>query len=116
MKRNVIQEKSFSFALKIITLYKKLVSGNEYVLSRQLLRSGTSIGANIEEAIAAQSRKDFLMKMFISLKESRETRYWLRLIHESIEINLSVDEYLADIEEIIAILSRITKTTREKQT
>ncbi|MBP9691075.1 four helix bundle protein [Candidatus Woesebacteria bacterium] len=114
MKKNIIQEKSFNFALTIIVLYKKLLLSNEHVLSRQLLRSGTSIGANIEEAIAAQSRRDFLAKMYIALKESRETKYWLRLIHESTELNILVVQYLLDIEEIIAILSRITKTTREK--
>tara|TARA_R110002049_G_scaffold18036_1_gene69397 strand:- start:289 stop:516 length:228 start_codon:yes stop_codon:yes gene_type:complete len=75
MKENVIQNKSFEFALRIIALYKKLQDEREYVLSKQVLRSGTSIGANVEEAIAGQSKKDFLSKISISLKEARETRY-----------------------------------------
>ena len=71
----MIQDKSFDFALEIIALYKKLVAEREFVLSKQLLRSGTSIGANVEEATAAQSRKDFLHKMSLASKEARETRY-----------------------------------------
>ncbi len=83
MKENLIQDKSFDFALLIIELYKVLTERKEYILSKQLLRSGTSIGANIEEAIAGQSQKDFLSKINISLKEARETRYWLRLLERS---------------------------------
>jgi four helix bundle protein len=75
MKDNIIREKSFDFALKIIDLYKQLVAKNEYVLSKQLLRSGTSVEANVEEASAAQSKKDFINKMAISSKEARETKY-----------------------------------------
>ncbi len=84
MRRNIVQEKSFAFAVRIITASRHLqVECGEPVLSRQLLRSGTSIGANIEEAIAAQSKKDFLAKMSISMKEARETFYWLRLLKET---------------------------------
>jgi len=79
-KENIILEKTFDFALSIIELYKKMTEQKEYVLSKQILRSGTSIGANIEKAIAAHSRKDFAAKMIIASKESRETRYWLRLL------------------------------------
>ncbi|MBI4972631.1 MAG: four helix bundle protein, partial [Candidatus Omnitrophica bacterium] len=79
-KDNLIQQKSFDFALAIIDLYKKLTIAKEFVISKQLLRSATSIGANIEEAIAGQSKKDFLHKMAIASKEARETRYWLRLL------------------------------------
>lgn len=75
---NKILELSFSFSLQIIELYKKLQEKKEFVISKQVLRSGTSIGANVEEAIAAQSRKDFISKMAIASKEARETRYWLR--------------------------------------
>ena len=78
MKENIILTKSFDFSLKIIGLYKLLREKNEFLLSKQLFRSGTSIGANIEEAIAAQSRKDFISKLSIAAKESRETPYWLR--------------------------------------
>ena len=80
---NPIQVLSFQFALKIIQLYQKLVENKEYVLSKQLLRSGTSIGANIAEATAAISKKDFILKMSIASKEARETKYWLYLLKES---------------------------------
>lgn len=88
MKKNVVQNKSFDFAVRIVNLYKYLIkSKNEFVLSKQLLKSGTSIGANISEAVDAQSRKDFVSKMNIALKETSETKYWLRLLHETNYIN-----------------------------
>lgn len=111
MKENLIQQKSFEFALAIIALYKKLVSANEYVISKQLLRSATSIGANVEEAIAGQSKKDFLHKMAIASKEARETRYWLRLLDRSQVVKLDYREYLQEIESIINILTKIVKTS-----
>lgn len=111
MKENLIQQKSFNFALIIIELYKKLVFCNEFVISRQLLRSATSIGANIEEGIAAQSKKDFLHKMSVALKEARETRYWLSLLDKSQIIEDNYVAYLKEIESIINILTKITKTT-----
>jgi four helix bundle protein len=89
-KENVILNKSFDFALQIIELYKQLVSGKEFILSKQLLRSGTSIGANIEEATAAISKKDFIHKMSIASKEARETRYWLRLPDKSKLVNIDI--------------------------
>lgn len=83
-KENVIVEKSKSFALRIIRLYRYLCGEkNEYILSKQLLRSGTSIGANVKEAIRGQSKADFYAKMNISLKEASETEYWLELLYES---------------------------------
>ena len=82
-KENLIQEKSFNFALETIKLYKELCFQREFVISKQLLRSGTSIGANVEEAIAAQSKKDFIHKMSIASKEAHETRYWLKLLRHS---------------------------------
>lgn len=94
MKNNPIKERSFKFALSIIKLYKKLQGQNEFIISKQLLRSGTSIGANIEEVTAAQSKKDFLHKMSIASKEARETSYWLRLLKDGDLIKISVDEYL----------------------
>ena len=114
MKENVIQVKSFEFALTVIRLYKKLQEEREYVISKQLLRSGTSIGANVEEAIAGQSKKDFLSKISISLKEARETRYWLRLLKESELTNIDIDAYLNSSFELISILLAIVKTTRQK--
>ena len=84
MKENIIQKKSYAFALNIINLYKVLTTEKkEFVLSKQLLRSGTSIGANVEEAIAASSKADFINKINISTKENRETNYWLRLLKDS---------------------------------
>ncbi len=83
MTQSAARERSFEFALEVIELYKALKTGHEFVLSRQLLRAGTSIGANIEEANAGESRKDFLSKMSIALKEAREARYWLLLLHRS---------------------------------
>ena len=79
---NVVKEKSYQFALEIIWLYKELQAGNEYILSKQLVRAGTS-GVNVEEATAAQSRKYFIAKMAIASKEGKETRYWLRLTEDS---------------------------------
>lgn len=114
MKENVIQKKSFNFALTIISLYKKLQYEREYIISKQLLRSGTSIGANVEEAIAGQSKKDFLSKISISLKEARETRYWFRLLKESELTNIDIDVYLNSSFELISILSAIVKTTKQK--
>ena len=113
-KDNIIREKSFEFALKIIALYKILTEEKEYILSKQLLRSGTSIGANIEESTAAQSESDFIHKLSISSKEARETRYWLLLLQKSDLVNHDYSSYLNDIDEIINILTSIIKTMQEK--
>jgi len=112
----MIQEKSFEFSLKIIELYKLLTQKNEFVISKQLLRSATSVWANIEEASAGQTKKDFHTKMTIASKEARETRYWLRLLDKSSLTNIPMEEYLSDIEEIIKILTKIVKTTYENLT
>ncbi len=114
-KDNLIKKKSFAFALSIIALYKVLVKSNEWVISKQLLRSATSIGANVEEAIAGQSRKDFVHKMSIASKEARETRYWLNLLNESKLVEVNCSKYLAEIDQIIAILIKIVKTTNGDQ-
>ena len=111
MSKSIVGEKSFQFALAIIRLYQKLQDEHEYVLSRQLLRCGTSIGANIEEAGAGQSRKDFLSKMAIASKEARETRYWLRLLQESGLTKIDVSDEMAMVEELIRMLTAIVKTT-----
>ena len=115
-KENLILDKSFGFALSIIELYKLMIVEKEYVMSKQLLRSGTSIGANIEEATAAFSRKDFIFKMSISSKEARETKYWLRLIAKSNLTNIDVNTLLNEINQIINILTAIVKTTQENST
>ncbi|MFH1049349.1 MAG: four helix bundle protein [bacterium] len=113
LKKSVIDEKSFDFALEIIKLYKLLIKNNEYIISKQLLKSGTSIGANISEASAAQSRKDFINKVSIASKEARETRYWLRLLKQSDLVKLDVDKYLLLIDEIIRIITSIIKTSQK---
>lgn len=92
-----------------------MLTQNEYVLSKQLLKSGTSIGANIEEALAGQSKKDFIAKMAIASKEARETKYWLLLIKESKLVEGDVSDYLNGIEEIIKILTSIVKTSQVNQ-
>jgi len=112
---NIILEKPYEFSLSIIGLYKKMISEKEYVMSKQILLSGTSIGANIEEASAAISRKDFAYKMSISSKEARETRYWLRLIDKSNLVNIDVKNNLIEIEHIIKILTAIVKTSQRSK-
>ncbi|MEO8233148.1 MAG: four helix bundle protein [Ignavibacteriota bacterium] len=109
---NVVLNKSFDFALKIIELYKFLKNKNEFVISKQLLRSGTSIGANIEEANAAQTKKDFATKMSIASKEARETRYWLRLLNKSKLVDYDYNSYLNNIDELIRIITAIVKTAQ----
>lgn len=114
MKKSIVQEKSFEFSLDIIKLYKKMIDENEYVLSKQLLRAGTSIGANIEEALAGISKKDFIAKMSISSKEARETRYWLRLIDKSELVKVEISNELKQVEDLINILTAIVKTSQTK--
>ena len=113
-KKSIAAEKSFNFALKVIDLYMQLKSENEFVISKQLVSSGTSIGANVEEALAGYSEKDFANKMSISSKEARETAYWLRLIDESPHFHIDVKQLLNDSEELIRILTAIVKTTQAK--
>jgi len=114
-EENVIKEKSYNFALRIIKLFKYLSDKNEYIISKQILRSGTSIGANVEEAIGGQSRKDFFMKLTIAYKESRETHYWLRLLRDSHYIgNKEFESIIKDCEEIQKILGSILKTLKNK--
>ena len=110
---NKILEISFGFSIKIIELYKVLIENKEFVIAKQLLRSGTSIGANVEEAIAAQSRRDFISKMSIASKEARETRYWLRLLDKSKLVDINYSIYLESVEHIVNILTKIVKTTSE---
>lgn len=113
---NIIQKKSFEFAIKIIEVYKTLtINQKEYVLSKQLLRSGTSIGSNIEESIGGQSDKDFLHKISISYKEARETKYWIKLLKETNYISkLEADLLLNDADEICRILGKIQLTLKNK--
>lgn len=112
-KKNIIKEKSFVFAIDIVNLYKVLLEKKEFVLSRQVVRSGTSIGANVRESEHAQSKADFIHKLSISLKEANETEYWLDLLYET--------KYLSDIEfqnikpkiiELLRLLTSIIKTSK----
>ena len=116
MKENIVQNKSYTFSLRIIKLYKHLIEDKkEYVLSKQVLRSGTSVGANIEEGVAAQSRKDFIYKLSISHKEARETHYWIRLLRDSDFMEKKLAEsILTDCEELIKLLVSILNTSKSK--
>jgi len=113
MKQNLIQEKSFAFAVQSIDLYKLLGSRNEFVLSKQFFRSATSIGANVEEAIGAYSKKEFASKIGISYKEARETLYWLRIIEAARFVDYDLQYLKEESRQMISILSSILKSTRE---
>ncbi len=116
LHNNEIADKSMAFAIRIVNLYKYLSrEKREFVLSKQLLRSGTSIGANVKEAQRGQSKADFISKMNIALKESSETEYWLEILHET--DYLSDDEFdsiYADNNELIRILMSIVKTSKKE--
>lgn len=111
-KENLIQEKAFAFSLLAIELYKQLIKNKEYVLSKQLLRSATSIGANVEEALAGYSKKDFAAKMSIASKEARETNYWLRLIEAAKLTEYDFSMIKTESERLVKILTAIVKTTQ----
>ena len=116
MRENIIATKTFDFALSIINLFVQLKKENEFIISKQILRSATSIGTNVEEAIAAQSRKDFIHKMSIASKEARETKYWLRLLDKSNLTTIEMTNYLIEVEHILNIITKIIKTSSESIT
>jgi len=112
---SIIVTKSYSFAIDVVMLYKKLVEKNEFILSKQLLRCGTSIGANVNEAISAESKKDFVHKLGIALKEARETVYWLKLLKDSnYLIQDAFEMNISKCSELIKILSSIILTTKQR--
>jgi four helix bundle protein len=114
-KQNIIKEKSFLFAIEIVALYKVLAERKEFVLSKQLLRSGTSIGANIRESEHAQSKADFIHKLSIALKEANETEYWLDLLYETKYVSESDFQSIKPkIVEILKILVSIINTSKGK--
>jgi four helix bundle protein len=115
-KYNILQEKTFAFAIRIVNLYKYLIEEKkEFVLSKQILRSGTSIGANTEEGIGGQSDRDFLAKLSIAYKEARETVYWLKLLFATNYLNKEqVDSLLQDADELCKILAKIIVTMKKK--
>ena len=113
---NIIQEKTFAFAIRIVNLNKFLTKEkNEFVLSKQILRSGTSIGANVEEAIGGQSSADFYSKLTIAYKEARETAYWLRLLSATNYLSeVESKSLLNDVDEICKIIGSIQVTLKNK--
>ena len=118
MKENIILDKFFNFAVRIVNVYKYLVTKKEYVLSKQLLRCGTSIGANINEAQAGQSKADFIAKMSIASKEARESKYWIELLIKTDYLNINnkhTQSLLSEIEELIKLLTSIVKTSQAKK-
>jgi len=114
MKDNILLDKSFAFAVRVVNAYKFLLKERkEFVLSKQFLRSGTSIGANAEEAVGGQSRNDFASKLAIAYKEARETKYWIRLLHATGYLDEEQSEsLLRDTEELLRIIGRIQITMK----
>ncbi len=117
MRENILKDKSYAFAIRSVKLFKYLnTDQKEFVLSKQILRSGTSIGANIEEANVGQSKKDFIAKLSISLKEAKETHYWLRLLYDCEYLSQNMfNSLLNDCNEIISLLTIIIKTSRKNE-
>lgn len=118
MKENVLHDKSFAFAVRTVNAYKFLVEEKrEFVLSKQILRSGTSIGANAEESAGGQSTPDFISKLSIAYKEARETKYWIRLLRETDYFDdVQAKSLLADVEELLKIIGKIQITNKNKLT
>ena len=119
MKESVLKSKSYAFALRVVKLYRYLSSQKEYVLSKQVLRSGTAVGALVSEAEFGQSKADFISKLSIALKEANETRYWLSLLRDSSYIDQKMyDSISPEIEELIRMLVssiKIAKRNREEK-
>ncbi len=115
-KGNPVQERSYAFALRIVKLYLYLCEQKkEFVLSKQIVRSDTSVGANVEEAIGGQSEKDFLSKMSIAYKEARETHYWLRLLRDTEILDKEhAESMIEDCEELLKLSGSIIKTMKQK--
>jgi four helix bundle protein len=113
---NPIQTKSYAFALRIVKLYRYLCDEKkEFILSKQIVRSGTSIGAHVEEAIGGQSNKDFLSKMSIAYKEARETHYWLRLLRDSDTLDgQHAESVIEDCDELLKLSGSIIRTTKAR--
>ncbi len=114
-EENIVMKKSYSFALRIVKLYKYLIKEKkEFVLSRQILRSGTSIGANIEESVGCVSKRDFINKMTIAYRESRESMYWLKLLRDSGYFNEKAFQSIRkDCEELLRLLGKIISTSKK---
>ncbi len=116
MQNSIVKQKSYDFALRIIKFYQTLKQKQYFEIFTQIIKSATSIGANVEEALAAQSRKDFIAKMSIASKEARETNYWLRLIRDSELVpKENVEILVVGSEELVKILTSIVKTSSSRQ-
>jgi len=115
-KPNIVRDKSFAFAVRIVSLYKYLCSDKkEFVLSKQLLRSGTSVGANVREAVNAESKKDFIHKLAIAQKECDESIYWLDLLVETNYLNKKEGENITnDAIELLKIIKSIIISSKQK--
>ena len=115
MEENIIEKKSFEFAVRVVNLYRHLTAEKkEYVISNQLLRSGTSIGANISEGVRSPTKKDITHKMSITLKEANETRYWIKLLYRTEHLTDGQYESLdADVTELVRILAAICKSSEQ---
>ncbi len=114
-KDNVILQRSYAFALDVIKLYEELAEQKEFILSKQLLRSGTSIGANVHEGVASESKKDFIHKLSVALKEANERQYWLNLLIDSDYISFESFKTINErCEELIRILNSIIITTKQR--
>lgn len=114
MKENTLLDKSFAFAIRVVKAYKYLVEEKkEFIISKQLLRSGTAIGANVEESVGGQSKADFISKLSIAYKEARETKYWIRLLKATDYLDETQENsLLADLEEILKIIGKIQITSK----
>lgn len=112
-KQNIVKEKSLDFAISIVQLSKNLQRNHEYIMSKQILRSGTAVGALVREAEQAESRKDFLHKLSIALKEANETEYWIELLHRTGYLESEYyNEQLLKIKELLKLLISIIKSTK----
>ncbi|MDQ3323013.1 MAG: four helix bundle protein [Acidobacteriota bacterium] len=116
MKENILLERSFAFAVRVVKAYKYLIKEKkEFVLSKQLLRSGTSIGANAEEAVGGQSKADFVSKLSVAYKEARETKYWIRLLNATNYLDdAQAQSLLDDNEKLLRIIGKIQITSKNK--
>ena len=112
MKKNIIVEKSYHFAVEMTEVCNKLKNKKEFHLASQLMRPATSIGANVKEATAAQTKRDFIAKMSIASKEAREANYWINIIKDSRTLEMDFTTHLSESEEIIKILTAILKTAK----
>lgn len=114
-KRNIVKEKSFLFAVNSVMVYKEMIESNEFLLSKQFIRSATSIGVNVEEANARFSKRDFTAKMSIASKEAREANYWIRLFEKSNLYKIDLSDLNCQSEELIRLTTSIVKSSQKNK-